>query len=57
MSKVKVQCKGSGKALFVSLNAKRGTCPSCGRVQDLTGKGRVRKHDRIMSKSRLRRLS
>jgi hypothetical protein len=54
---MKVQCKGSGKQIAASLNAKRGTCPSCHRQQDLTGAGKVRRHDRIMNKRAVKKLA
>lgn len=57
MPKMKVQCKGSGKQIAASLNAKRGTCPSCHRQQNITPAGKVRRHDRIMNKRQVKRLA
>lgn len=44
MTQVKVQCKGSGQKLNAGMNAKRGLCPYCRKMQDLRPDGRIRKH-------------
>ena len=44
MTQVKVQCKGSGQKLNAGMNAKRGLCPYCRKMQDLRPDGRLRKH-------------
>jgi hypothetical protein len=56
MTKLSVQCQGSGKKANASLNTKRFTCPSCHRAQDVNSNGRIRKHNRLMTKSQLRRI-
>jgi hypothetical protein len=55
MSKVKVQCKGSGLHVGASLNATRAVCPICHRMRDLTGAGKIKRHDKITTKSKLKR--
>ena len=55
MSKVVVQCKGSGR-MIVGGFAKRAVCPACHRMQDRASNGRIRKHTRILSKSQLRKM-
>lgn len=56
MSKLQVQCKGSGKTLPVGVNAKRGFCATCGKAVDVTSTRKARKHTRIVSKSQLKRM-
>lgn len=53
---MRVACKGSGTQLSAGFNAKRGTCPSCGEQQDLTGAGKIRKHMRVVTKQQLRKM-
>lgn len=53
MTRMVVQCKGSGKAANVGF-AKRASCPDCGRQQDVASNGRIRKHMRQTTKARLR---
>lgn len=55
MSKVRVQCKGSGRKVSAGVNAKRASCPWCHRQQDLTGKGRIRKHMVLTTTAKMRR--
>lgn len=52
---MRVQCKGSGKQVNAGF-AKRGTCPSCGNMQDLTAASKVRKHMRVVTKPQLRKM-
>lgn len=54
MSKMKVQCKGSGRS--IAGFAKRGQCPACGLMQDVNSNGRIRKHTRIVSKNQLSKI-
>lgn len=54
MSKVMVQCAGTGMQVNAGLNAKRAPCPRCHRTQDLTSAGRIRRHDVRRRKSSLK---
>lgn len=56
MSLMKVQCKGSGMHVATGF-AKRAMCPICHRQKDLTSAGKLRRHDRILNKRAVKRLS
>lgn len=49
-----IQCPGSGRAVASGF-AKRFSCPSCRRQQDVTSAGRIRKHMKLTTKARLRK--
>lgn len=55
MSKIKVQCKGSGQAALAGLNTKRALCPSCHTTQTVRGDGKFRRHDRLTTTAKLRK--
>lgn len=55
MSKVKVQCKGSGQAALAGLNTKRAQCGHCSTLQDVRGDGKFRRHDRLTTTAKLRK--
>lgn len=55
MSKVKVQCKGSGQPALAGLNAKRAQCNSCATTQDVRSDGKFRRHDRLTTTAKLRK--
>ena len=45
MSMIKVQCRGSGKAVTgASFNTKRAICGYCNHMQDVRPDGKFRKH-------------
>lgn len=54
---MKVQCKGSGKQIVSGLNTKRGICPTCHAQQDVTPAGKIRRHDRVLTKRQVRKLA
>lgn len=54
MSRVQVQCKGSGLSVGGGVNATRALCPICHRMRDLTGAGKIKRHDRLATKSKLK---
>lgn len=57
MPRMKVQCSGSGRQIPTGLNTKRGACPRCHRQQNVTPAGRIRRHDRILPKRKVRKLA
>lgn len=54
MSRVQVQCTGSGQAAGVGFNAKRARCQRCGKQVDVASNGNLRKHLRTTTTARLR---
>lgn len=55
MSRVRVQCKGSGQPSLAGINAKRAMCRFCHRMQDVASNGNIRKHMRTTTTAQLRR--
>jgi len=55
MSKVKVQCKGSGQPALAGLNTKRAQCKHCQQMEDVRPDGKFRKHMRLTTTAKLRK--
>lgn len=55
MSKISVQCKGSGQPANAGINAKRAFCGVCSKAVDVRGDGKIRKHMRLTTTSALKR--